>query len=238
MSKNSTNLTVVQNTPPVPVITRHHFDQMIAEIDALVETCNRMRDAYEELENAVYKHQDYRGESHEKRALRALERAENIQASTDPQWPDIERRLAKVRADLVHYHHPSMYNDGWHFKPEIIAAKVADMLGSFPNAGPHDPERYVPALIEEIIGHGDLGPVIESAIRHVVRQSKFPPSIAEMLKALEHESTAWCDRWRVVDTRDQYDEGDSLAYWREELPNTIAWARTELAALLAPPGAQ
>jgi hypothetical protein len=244
MSKNSNSnkLTVVQNTQPVPVITRHHFDQMIAQIDALVKANNRLANASEALESAVWNLEEclrryncysHHVEHHKARALHALERAEQIQSITN--WSEIERMLPKVRADLVHYHHPSMYNNGWHLKPEIIAAKVADMLGSFPNAGPHDPERYVPALIDEIIGHGDLAPVLECAIRHVVRQSKFPPSIAEMLKALKDQSSAWGDRWRVVDTLDENEEGDSLAYWREELPKNIIWAKNELAALLAPP---
>ena len=103
------------------------------------------------------------------------------------------------------------------------------MLGSFPNAGPHDPETYVPRMIEEIALTGHFPVIIEGAMRWIVRNSKFPPSIAEMLKALDEEADRWASRWPVIDTAEEFgSDGDALAGWIEELPKTIAWAKQEL----------
>jgi len=74
------------------------------------------------------------------------------------------------------------------------------LLASFQNARPGTPKVFGKMMIEEVYAHNPNACVLESACRRVVREKDFPPSIAEVLKAIKEESSAWCDRWELLDT--------------------------------------
>jgi hypothetical protein len=233
----SSKLTVVAKTEPpaVRTITFRDFDALMNEIDKLAKIAEMFVHADDALSDAVLELEGSTkgSERHTKcrdLAIEQLAAAEKVLVD----WPTIEKHLAKCRADFVHYHHPSMLDDDDNIKAaSIIATMVADMLGSYPNAAPHDPKRYVPRLIEEIAHSGHFPVIIQGAMRRVVRTNKFPPSIAEMLEAIDKEASVWCQRWQVIDTRADNDEGDTLDYRFKELAKTIAWAKTELSADVA-----
>src|SRR5262249_14652611 len=63
--------------------------------------------------------------------------------------------------------------------------------------------------------------VLESACRHVRREHNFPPSIAEMLKAIKNAQSAWCDRWETLD----WNIDDS----RQMLEKLVAEAEAQIA---------
>jgi len=241
MSKTPNNkLTVVSSTTPTkppepPTITFKHFDNLMIRIDRLVAILDEIVEADAAVSDAVSTATDHpRGkdtDGYAKRRERAIQKigiAERVLADVRAKWADIEQQVAKCRADFVHYHHRSMFDDDWNLKnPGIIAEKVADMFGSFPNA-PQDPKRYIPRMIEEIALTGHFPVIIEGAMRRIVRTSKFPPPVAEMLKALDEETGRWVKRWMVIDTIEEHDEGDALAHWINELPKSIAWAKQEM----------
>jgi len=70
--------------------------------------------------------------------------------------------------------------------------------------------------------------VLESACRRVRREKDFPPSIAEVLKAIESESTAWCDRWEMLNC-DAEAERCGLQKAIGEAESVIAKAEAKLA---------
>jgi hypothetical protein len=217
--------------PPAVGMLRH-FDDLTAETDKLVKVWRQLASASSSVRNAI-EAKTWRSARTE--AIQAaLRRAEALLAAAEKEWGAVETRLARCRAALISYHHPSLYEDGEDgifLKAEIIADKVSDMIGSFPNGAPHDPERYVTGMIDNVAAVGAPGPAIESAVRRIIRGSKFLPSVSEMLLALDEETSAWTSRLWVLETGA---EGDALAASREELAETIAWAKEKLQALRLP----
>jgi hypothetical protein len=67
----------------------------------------------------------------------------------------------------------------------VIAEQVGLLLGSYPNAVPHDPEAFVLMMIEEIARAEPSAIDLERACRSLRRTLKFPPTIPEMLEAIE-----------------------------------------------------
>ena len=96
------------------------------------------------------------------------------------------------------------------------------LVGSFPNAGPHDAQGYTRMLIEEIYASEPGACVLESACRRIRRTMKFPPSIAEFLKVLDEEGSRWCNRWEACDTSNGNDPSQWYLQQREWLKQQIA----------------
>ena len=147
INKSNTKLTVVKPQPPaVHTITFPDFDKLMMKIDWLAAILDQIVKAdHATLDAAVDEHSHPKGsEAYKKfreRSIKQIGVAEKVLADAREKWGKIEKTLAQCRADFVHYHHRSMFDDDWNLKnPGIIAEKVADMLGAFPNAGPHDPE--------------------------------------------------------------------------------------------------
>lgn len=62
------------------------------------------------------------------------------------------------------------------------------MVDAYPNARPHSPETYFEALAHEIGESGYAPVVVACALRGIVREKTFAPSIAEVLGACEMEA--------------------------------------------------
>jgi hypothetical protein len=97
-----------------------------------------------------------------------------------------------------------MYDDEG-IKRKIVAEKVSDMLGAFPNLGPHDPQRYIPRIVNEIIAALPSACVLESTTRRIVREKTFPPTVAEVLNILREEKELWQDRNSMIDNEEYPD---------------------------------
>jgi hypothetical protein len=86
---------------------------------------------------------------------------------------------------------PTFYEDNGngHLKRRIIEEQVALLLGSFPNAGPHNPAVYSGMLVEEIVAAGPSAVALEATCREIRRTKNFAPTIAEVLKILKEKET-------------------------------------------------
>src|SRR5215831_8363736 len=71
--------------------------------------------------------------------------------------------------------------------------------GELSNARPGTPKVFGRMLTEEVYANSPNACVLESACRQVRRTKDFPPSIAEVLKAIDKEGDAWCERWEWLD---------------------------------------
>jgi hypothetical protein len=216
--------------PPVGML--RHFDDLTAQTDKLVKVWRQLAGASSALRNVI--EAKTWGSARTEAIQAALRRAEALLAAAEKEWGAIETRLGRCRAALISYHHPELYEDGEagvYLRAEVIADRVGEMIACFPNASPHDPERYVTGMLDHIGAAGAPGPAFESAVRRVIRGSKFPPSVSEMLLALDEEAAAWTSRLWVLETGE---EGDSLAAARVELAESVAWAKEKLQAARLP----
>jgi hypothetical protein len=72
----------------------------------------------------------------------------------------------------------------------FICEHLSRMLACFPNGGPSTPlsaEIYIRTLIEAVIEQDPTPAVLEAACRHLVRNSIFFPTIAEVLQAVREQ---------------------------------------------------
>jgi hypothetical protein len=104
--------------------------------------------------------------------------------------------------------------------------QIALLLASFQNARPGTPKVFGRMLTEEVYANSPNACVLESACRQVRRTKDFPPSIAEVLKAIDKEGDAWCERWEWLDPEDGVDSDE---YLRSRLETAIAEAEPIIA---------
>jgi hypothetical protein len=85
----------------------------------------------------------------------------------------------------------------------VVTEKVGLLIGSFPNAGPHNPEAYMGMMIEEIIAANPSASALEATCRELRRTKNFAPSTAEVLKELhKQEAELW---------------GECLCIWEDDI---------------------
>jgi hypothetical protein len=98
--------------------------------------------------------------------------------------------VAKVIDGKRFYNRDELYDDDEQLSRSVIAEQVGVLLGSYPNAVPHDAEAYVLMMIEEIAMAEPGAIELEMACRRLRRTLKFPPTIPEMLEAIEKANDA------------------------------------------------
>ena len=76
-------------------------------------------------------------------------------------------------------------------KRQVVGDKIGFLVGSFPNAGPHNPKIYVAMLIEEIVAANLSVSALEATCRQIRRTATFVPTLAEVLKILSEQETFW-----------------------------------------------
>jgi hypothetical protein len=94
------------------------------------------------------------------------------------------------------------YETDRQIRRQFVGDKIGFLIGSFPNAGPHNPEIYVAMLIEEIVAANPSASALEATCRQIRRTATFVPTLAEVLKILREQETFW--------------EGDGLLYSMRE----------------------
>jgi hypothetical protein len=148
-------------------------------------------------------------------------------------FPQIRKPLAEFKRDLKWYDRKELYDIKRKGKQEqrtlsrrVVSEQVGLLLASFQNSRPGTPKVFGRMVVEEVYANKPNACVLESACRHVRRNQDFPPSIAEMLKAIDKEGSAWCPRWEWLDDVDGIDTAD---YRRSLLESAIAKAESMLA---------
>jgi hypothetical protein len=121
------------------------------------------------------------------------------------EFPWARKRLAKFKRDEKWYNRKELYDikgkgkrEKWTLSRRVVSEQIALLLASFPNARPGTPEAFGKMMIEEVYANSPNACVLESACRQVRREKDFPPSIAEVLKAIKQERSAWSDRWEML----------------------------------------
>jgi hypothetical protein len=219
MSKNK--LTVIQAQPPALDTPRSYedFDQWCLIANRLGEWKTEM----EELE-----------ERYNKPGYKLSSSLISFHQSVADQYSDkrLDTMLAEWQAGEDWYIRKELYdqksNGGWRLKREVVSQQVALLIGSFPNAGPHNGEVYTRMLIEEIYRQDPCPCELESACRRIRRTMTFPPSIAEVIRVLDQEGSKWCERWDVMDDG-AAKTGEYFRRCRDRLKAFIAKAKEELA---------
>ena len=79
--------------------------------------------------------------------------------------------------------------DNGNLRRRVVEEQVALLLGSFPNAVPHNPKVYTGMLVEEIVAAEPSAVALEAACREIRRTKNFLPTPAEMLKILREKET-------------------------------------------------
>jgi hypothetical protein len=90
----------------------------------------------------------------------------------------------------------------------VVAEKVGLLLGSFPNAAPHNAESYVGMMIEEIIAANPAVSVLEATCRKIRRTKTYAPTISEVLSELREQAKWWGDCLQVWE--------DDIEYWLKD----------------------
>jgi hypothetical protein len=72
------------------------------------------------------------------------------------------------------------------------------LLASFPNANPGNAEAYLGAMVEEVLAAFPSVPALESACSHIRKTVKFPPTIAEVIEAVDEQNDLWSDRFMAI----------------------------------------
>jgi hypothetical protein len=105
----------------------------------------------------------------------------------------------------------------------VVSEKISLLIGSFPNAGPHNPETYMGMMIEEVIAANPSASALEATCRELRRTKNFAPSIAELLKELRRQA----EQWRNVLGLGE----DDIEYWQRLRARQIAEARGKTSAV-------
>jgi hypothetical protein len=103
----------------------------------------------------------------------------------------------------------------------VVIEKIGLLIGSFPNAAPHNAETYIGLLIEEIIAANPSVTVLEATCRELRRSKTFVPTISEVLKELHAQAEKWSDCLHIYE--------DDIEYWQQERARLIAAADAKAA---------
>jgi hypothetical protein len=107
------------------------------------------------------------------------------------------------------------YDDDYRLTEERVRAAIALLLASFPNANPGNSEAYVGMMVEEVMAEDDVSLVVlESACSQIRRTSKFPPTTAEVIEAIQEQVELWEPRLNAIDSCE----------------HVVGWIRDELTA--------
>jgi hypothetical protein len=134
------------------------------------------------------------------------------------------KEIAWIRAERKFYNPDDLYDtkDGnkWRLKRRVISEQVAVLIGSFPNAGPHNPQTYAGMLTNEIAATDTNAIVLEAACREVRRTKTFPPTIAEVLEILEKQENE-------MSGQSEADDLDNWKHWNKEIARKRRTARQD-----------
>jgi len=159
-----------------------------------------------------------------RRAKMHVENANDVLAT----FPRARKRLAEFNRDQNWYGRKELYDikgkgksERWTLSRRVVAEQIGLLLASFQNSRPGTPKVFGKMMVEEVYAKRTDACVLESACRRVRREHDFPPSISELLKAIEKETSAWSDRFELND--------HDVDVWRPDLEQAIAEAQSTIA---------
>jgi hypothetical protein len=241
--KNSTAIEVVQSAKlPAAKPKREYadFDRFVANADKLVAFFERADQQYNRLAAVEFKWLEK-----DERCVFDLERAKQEIAVAKYSvesargillnFPQMQKRLAEYKRDVKWYDRKDLYEikgkgkrEQWTLSRRVVSEQMALLLASFQNSRPGTPKAFGRMIIEEVYANNPNACTLESACRRVRRTHDFPPSIAEMLKAIDKEGDAWCSRWEYLDSDDNAAESSDV-FFRRHLEETITEAESTIA---------
>lgn len=213
------NISIVKNEtpapppPPQPLPDYADFDRFLKRLRSLDEGLTRMSDFAVMLEEAIDK---------------PLTEAKLNEYYEHQKWlaklnGNVLKEVERVAAEREFYNAEALFDrtdDGWRLKRDVISEQVAVLIGSFPNAGPHNPQTYTGMLTNEIAAADPCAISLEAACRAIRRTKKFVPTIAEVLEVLEQESSKIADLSEAVDL-------DNWKHWNEQIAEHLAELRAK-----------
>ena len=108
---------------------------------------------------------------------------------------------------------PAAFDENDKLKKIMVAAKVGELVGSFPQGNIANPEIYVPMMVNELMDGDDLNVVtLEMTVRAVRKKSRFLPAISEVLEASQVVIDEWSNRYEAL---------SEIEYWAETLQGTV-----------------
>jgi hypothetical protein len=245
--KNSTAVDVVKSAEKLPATKRQReygdFDAFVENADKLVAFFNSVDteierlDVEDEFEWVEWPDPD----RHTLDLKKAKEKIRAAKYKIDSarhalsQLPQVRKSLAAFKRDEKWYNRRELYEikgkgkrerEQWTLSRRVVAEQIALLLASFQNSRPGTPKVFGKMLVEEVYANNANACVLESACRRVRRTKDFPPSIAEVLKAIDEEASAWGERWTWLDEPDGIDTVD---YYRRRLETAIAEAEPIIA---------
>jgi hypothetical protein len=152
---------------------------------------------YGKLKTASRNIHSVRQTPHQGNAQKYLDEAGALLENYHDEFRELAREL---RRDLEERFDPeSAYGDDYRLLEARVRAATALLLGSFPNANPGNSEAYVGMMVEEVMAEDDLSLVVlESACSQIRRTSKFAPSIAELIEAIQEQVELWEPRLNAI----------------------------------------
>lgn len=141
-----------------------------------------------------------------------IENARDLLNQHSSEDSSVKRYIKRCRARLDVIEADEFYDDREELTLATVSAHIAALLGSFPNANPHDPGVYTKLLIEEVAAAQATVSELQSACSKLRRTSTFLPTIAEVLKELKEQSNIWGDRYEAI-----YHFNDVLDMLRDRL---------------------
>ena len=157
-----------------------------AAFDDFVEECSYAAECASDLQAALTKVEK---EFQPRTALAALEK------SLSPDRIGRAMKAAQSCLDVFDEHYDDEDEDRYR---AAVSIQIGKLLGSFPNANPSDPEVYTGCMIEDVIAEAQVLPALQLACQRLRRQSKFPPSISELIAALEGAGNDVCGGLRAI----------------------------------------
>lgn len=138
------------------------------------------------------------------------ENRRNLEALPEPE--ELEQLVEAVQAALTTC------------SERAVRRYVAQLIGSFPNANPTDPETYIAALVFDLLDCQIPDAVLLLTCQEIRRTSRFVPTISEVIGAARHYLTQ-CQQ--LLDLR------ETLPRTREQLQYGVQCAQRTLEHVIA-----
>jgi hypothetical protein len=224
---------VVKSELPATLPKREYgdFDRFVANVDKISAFLGRVFKDEEQLDGIKFEWLQWDDDRvfDLKEAKAQIERAKNkvrIAQYSLREFPSARKCFAECKRDEKWYYRKELYEIKGKGKRKrlsrrVVSEQIALLLGSFQNARPGTPKVFGRMLTEEVYAANPSACVLESACRQVRRERDFPPSIAEVLKAIKEETSAWCDRSETLEL--------SIEQCQHSLEKYIAEAEVKIA---------